>query len=108
MPVLGRNLCLAVTARLWSQNMDNRNSMYHSDLANWHSYFCGWNWRALGENIGTMGCSNTQTAAYCSQILYKAFAASPHHRDNMLGGKDAAGNPLYFNYWGVGAVRDTT
>jgi uncharacterized protein YkwD len=108
MPQMRHDFCEAITARIWSNAMDVYNNMAHSSLANFHTQYCGYSWSTLGENIGITTCSNSDSATNCSKRLFTAFSNSTHHRDNLLGGKDAAGRPLNFNAWGVGVVRDTT
>lgn len=59
-------------AREHSRDMAARNALYHQDLPR---LLKGWNWRALGENVG-MGPNVT--------LIHDAWMGSTGHRANIL------------------------
>ncbi len=107
LPYLNHGFCEAISARVWSRNLDVHNSLYHTNVGPYRDQWCGATWTGVGENIGVGPCAPTETDTTCSLRLYNAFAASKPHRDNMLSAAlDQYGNPIRYDTWGVGAVRD--
>ncbi len=79
---------LAPTSRSWSQNMANRNSLYHDPNLGAVASQVEPNWRSVGENVGV---------GYDVQGLHNAFWNSPGHKANMM-------KPAY-NRVGIGVVH---
>lgn len=87
-PPLEVNLELIAQARVWSQTMKDRGTIFHSgDLGAGVSA----NWRKLGENVGVGGTV---------QALFDAFVASPTHYQNLVDSD--------FRTIGIGVVWDGT
>lgn len=88
LPALNVDLELTYQARLWSQTMKDRGTIFHSgDLGAGISA----NWSKLGENVGVGGTV---------QALFDAFVASPTHYENLV-------DPAYRSI-GIGVVWDGT
>jgi uncharacterized protein YkwD len=85
LPELQIDAGLQAKARAWAQTMADRNTIWHSVLADGITA----PWQRLGENVGMGGDVDS---------LHLAFVASPHHYENLV-------NPS-FRWIGLGIVRD--
>ncbi len=86
---LARDATLAGYARTHSQAMAANGGIYHSSTGDLAPYLPT-DWMMWGENVGVGGT--------CA-VLFNAFMASPHHKENLL-------NPA-FQYAGIGDFVDS-
>lgn len=75
---------LSALARKHSRAMANKGELYHSNL---RRVFRGFNYRAVGENVGYAGSLDQ---------LLQAFMASPPHAENILGRWRRTGVGVYW------------